>query len=355
MELLYKPDFDEMRERMTAFWNGAALDRMPLWITAPRKEPLPGPEAPPEPEDPFTKWTDQEFRLAQAEAGFRRTWFGGESVPTLQTQLGPGSLAIHLGSEPVFMPQTVWYRPCIDDLSTGPDLQYNPQERWWLWTQEFVARARERGEGRYILAFPDLIENTDALASLRGSEELLIELLEAPEAVHRYQRQLLDLYFRYYDELGRSFNIPVYGSVFVTFGVWGPGRVCKLQCDMSCMISPAMFREFIAPYLRDQCRRLDHTLYHLDGPGATQHLPALLEIPELHGIQWTPGAGQAALDDPCWLPMYRQVLDAGKKLFLFGVPPAQVKPLLAELNRDQVIMSTGCRTQQEAEELLASL
>jgi 5-methyltetrahydrofolate--homocysteine methyltransferase len=355
MSLEFKPDFVEIRERMLAFWQDGDVDRMPLWVTAPRREPIPGPPAPPVPDDPFQLWTDQEYRIAAAESGMRQTWYGGEAVPCIQTQLGPGSLAVHLGARPVFMPTTVWYEPCIEDLSTGPDLAYDPQERWWVWTLEFVRKLRKRAAGRYIIAFPDLIENADTLASLRGSQELLMEMVEAPQAVHRYQRQILELYFRYYDELATLMNLPVNGSVFCSFSVWGPGRVCKLQCDMSCMISPQMFREFVQPYLRAQCQRLDHTLYHLDGPGATQHLPALLEIEELGGIQWTPGAGAPGVHDECWWPMYRQVQEAGKRLFLFGVPHHQVLRLRKEFDWRRMILSTYCPTQEEAEELLKQL
>jgi len=355
MDLEYKADFDECRERMCAFWAGKELDRPVIWVTAPRKNPLPGPPAPPPPTDPFARWTDQDYRLRSADAAMRATFYGAEAVPNFDPQLGPGSLAIHLGSRPVFMPDTIWYKPCFNDLTTAPDLVYRADEQWWVWTLELVRKAREMGEGKFTMAFPDLIENLDTLASLRGSLELLTDLVDAPNTVHRYQGQILELYMRYYDELATLMGIPTWGSIFVSFPGWGPGRTCKLQCDMSAMISPDMFREFVQPYLAQQCRRVDHAFYHLDGPDAICHLPALLQIPELHGIQWTPGAGTEPVHSEAWWPMLREVQAAGKSLFLLGIPAELVPTFAREFDRKLMLISTGCATQADAEALLLSL
>jgi 5-methyltetrahydrofolate--homocysteine methyltransferase len=143
--------------------------------------------------------------------------------------------------------------------------------------------------------------------------------------------------------------------VFCGFPGWAPGRVAKLQCDFSAMISPQMFRDFVAPYLRRQCQRLDHTFYHLDGPGATGHLSALLEIPELGGIQWTPGAGAPGVQDAVWWPMYHQIEKAGKRLFLLGMPPAAVPTIAAEFDSNLLLISTWAGTEEEARRLTAAL
>ena len=355
MSLLYKPDSAEAQDRMTAFWRGQVLDRPAIWITAPRREPLPGPPAPPAPADVVAQWTDQDYLLAAAEAGMRATFYGGEAFPCFVPQLGPGSLAIHLGSPPVFWPGTIWYDPCLDDLTTGPDLAYNPDEKWWLWTKQLTRRARELGRGKFIVNFPDLIENMDILASLRGSLELLFELKDAPQSVHRYLRQLVPLYLRYYDELAGLMEVWDQGSIFVGFPGWGPGRVCKLQCDMSCMISADQFREFVQPYLAEQCECLDHCFYHLDGPDAIQHAPALCEIERLHGIQWTPGSGNPPVEDESWWPLLHQIQDAGKSLFLLGVPAEKVTTLLEEFDPRLTFIATWAGTQDEAEGLLRKL
>ena len=100
---------------------------------------------------------------------------------------------------------------------------------------------------------------------------------------------------------------------------------------------------------------MDHSFYHLDGPDATQHVDALLEIDELHGIQWTPGAGQEPVESEVWWPMLHKIQEAGKSLFLLGVPAGVVGKIAAEFDRDLTLLSTWTGTQAEGEALLASL
>jgi hypothetical protein len=94
------------------------------------------------------------------------------------------------------------------------------------------------------------------------------------------------------------------------------------------MISGRDFRRFVQPYIREQCQRLDYSMYHLDGVGAIRHLDALLEIEELNAIQWTPGAGQPQGGDPCWHELYRRIKAIGKAVMPCWVELGELAPLL---------------------------
>jgi hypothetical protein len=79
-----------------------------------------------------------------------------------------------------------------------------------------------------------------------------------------------------------------------------------------------MFEEFCLPDTVAACRRADHTLYHLDGPGALRHLERLLAIPELDCVQWIQGAGNPPPSK--WLDMLRGVQAAGKSVQVYYGP-----------------------------------
>lgn len=89
-----------------------------------------------------------------------------------------------------------------------------------------------------------------------------------------------------------------------------------MQCDFSAMMSPTQFKELIVPSLKKQCDALDYSLYHLDGPDALRHLPALMEIDSLKALQWTPGAALPEAADEQWFPVYDKVFEAGKSLWI---------------------------------------
>ena len=159
-------------------------------------------------------------------------------------------------------------------------------------------------------------------------------------------------FFECYDEMYRVLRDPSGGSAWCAFAIWGSGKVAKVQCDFSCMISADMFREFVVPSLREQCAWLDHSLYHLDGTQAMHHLDALLEIPELDAIEWTPQAGLPGGGDPQWYDFYRRIKAGGKSVQAIGVQADEVLPLLDAVGPEGMYISCWAKNETEARDLL---
>jgi hypothetical protein len=143
--------------------------------------------------------------------------------------------------------------------------------------------------------------------------------------------------------------------VFYPFMLWGSGRVSQLQCDAAAMISEDMFREFVVPGVRRCCDWLDHSLFHVDGPGMLKHVEALCEIESLDAIQFTPGPGVPRGGDPHWWPMYRRVLAAGKSLQAVWMNPRDVRPLLDAIGPKGVYLMVECETANEMELLVGEV
>ena len=82
------------------------------------------------------------------------------------------------------------------------------------------------------------------------------------------------------------------------------------------MMSPSGFREFVQESLREQAKKAECVLYHLDGPDAIKHMDALMEIEEIDALQWTSGdAGpDGTLED--WDVIYDKAVAAGKSLWI---------------------------------------
>ena len=357
----YKPGWESVKEHMAAWWRG---EGMVLAVYAPREEPLFHAPLPILPQDPRERWLDAETRIRHTEYVIARTFYGGDAFPTLNHFLGPGCLALYLGCEGVFFAcegafagagnnDTVWYTPLIDDLDRAPPLRFDPANRYWQRHIGMIRAGVARAAGRYDVGVPDLVENIDILLALRGYAELLLDLIDRPRVVHRFQRQVLELYFRYFDEIYETVKDRQGGSSFQTFRVWAPGRMAKVQCDLGAAISPAMFREFVVPYLAEQCDRLDYSLFHLDGPSCIRHVDALMEIGSLSAVQWTPGAGQASIGCPRWYPLYERIRAAGKSLQLLGVAPDEVRPLVDAFGPEGLYVSSRAPTEAAARRLLA--
>jgi hypothetical protein len=347
--MLYKPDWAEAQDRFAAWWNHESRDRVTLSVSAPRENS----NEPPTPPDNWTDWwTDAEWRLALAEHHFESNWFGGEAFPYFDTNIGPGSLAMYLGSEPSFHETTVWYNPIAERISDIPELRMDPENRWWLTNRRLVELGMERGEGKYLTSFPDIIENLDVVASLVGTQPSMYEVMDNRSGVIQLIHELNGLYFDYYDNLFDLLEGDNLGTCFSAFSIWGPGRVCKVQCDAAAMLSAPMFDEIVVPGLIEQTNRLDYSVFHLDGPDCVQHIDALARIPGLNAIQWTPGAAQPSTEAECWWPMYRKILDAGKGLLLLGADIRGVEALARQVGRDGVLIGTTAPSVEFGENLL---
>jgi hypothetical protein len=97
---------------------------------------------------------------------------------------------------------------------------------------------------------------------------------------------------------------------------------------------------------------MDYSLYHLDGTDAIRHLDALLEIDELHAIEWTPEAGKPGGADPIWHDMYRKILQAGKSLQLVNLTPDEVMPLFKAIGHQGVYVMPDFQSTEEVEDLM---
>lgn len=354
----YREDIDEVRQRLTRWWQGEDLGRPMLQLYAPVEHPVHEIPALPRPVDVrcdrFTA-RNLAYRVNTMTRQFAGMHFLGEAVPAATLSLGPGSLALYLGCEGDETDASVWFNPCIADPEQAR-FEFDPANRYWQFQQDLLREMLPLARGKFLLEFPDIIEGLDILAAMRGTQEMLYDLVERPDWVHAALSRITELYFRYYDPIYEAIKDETGGS---NWWVWAPGRMVKLQCDCSAMISPEMFGEFMVPVLRKMTPKFDYTMYHWDGPGALGHHDHLLSLPDLTMIQWTAGAGSEPVLHPRWWPMYRKTVEAGKKLFIVSeVPltPDALKPLKQEFGRqlNQFIISGFVASVQEAEETIRS-
>lgn len=242
--------------------------------------------------------------------------FLGESFPNLNIDFGPGSLASYLGSEIGFKEDTVWFNKCLDSWDGVPKLTFDPENKWFKKHLQLAKDCQALAGDDFYVDMPDLMENIDVLASLRGAQDILFDLLDEPEMIGERIQEVTDIYYEYYDRFYDVIKDEEGGNAYTVFQIWGPGRTVKLQCDFSAMMSPEDFRKYIQPSLRSQSENVDHVLYHLDGPAAIKHMGALMEIEGIDALQWTSGDAGPDGTLPDWDVIYDKAIAAGKSIWV---------------------------------------
>jgi hypothetical protein len=324
---LWKENWADSRQHYLDWWAGQGLV-ISMWLHLNKDGPPHEPVAPvPPAKDLQQHWFDPDWRAANLHYTLSRSSFKADILPVANTHLGPGSLAAILGAELDGRSDTIWILPRAEDDDTIVLDEANP---WLKLHLDLVKACKKQAQGRYFVGCPDLIEGLDTLAGLRGTQPVLLDMIDRPAELERQLQAVNDIWFEVFERIYQEINVNG-EMVFCYFSIWGPGRVAKLQSDISAMISPADFRRFVAPYIREQCQWLDYSLYHLDGAAAIRHLDALLEIKELDAIQWTPGAGQPQGGDPCWYDLYKRIRAGGKAVMPSSVDADTLQPLLDEI------------------------
>ena len=378
IELLYKEDYREARQRIEAFCESEVLDRVCISVVAPRTGtnlPAERPiddvwsarhewvELPEVPSDEVLH-TDINFAVEYFDAYYKNTFWGGEAMPMHMQHL---AFACFGFPEVTFSRETVWPTPWLPRSSLDV-YQFDPNNRWFrlMWDVRMAVLADSRG--KYLLE-NCMLPPTDILSSLRGPSELCLDIMDRPDEVHamldyltQVQQWTLErIYAPVLEERTVAMDSPDWRDFEPRsdFSRHRPPQGHLLlppwcaaidqQCDFSAMIGPEHFREFVMPevvYLADY---LERTFYHLDGPQALRHLPALLEVDKINYIQWVSGAGQP--DGIYWQDVWEAVRASGKGMQTF-VSYDRVEETVKEWGPKGLWIVTKAWTEEAARDLL---
>ena len=344
----WKSNLEETKQRYINWWNHKGII-LNMWEhfqegVQPHAEITPPAPA----KDLSQKWFDPQWRAEYLDWYVAHSSLKADILPVANTQLGPGSLAAILGGVFEGGEDTIWIHPNPDFTD---EIVFNPEHPNWILHKELLKACKAKANGHYFVGMPDLMEGLDVLAALKGTDRVLLDTVMQPEILEQQMQQINDIYFKVFDEL---YDIIREGDemAFCYFSSWAPGKMSKLQSDISTMISQDDYRRFVQPFIREQCQKIDYTLYHLDGVGAMHHLPALLEIEELNAIQWTPVVGEPQGGSPKWYDLYKKILAGGKSVMACWVTLDELKPLLDHIGADGVHLEMDFHNEKEVEQAM---
>ena len=344
----WKPNLEETKQRYINWWNhkGIVLN---MWEHFQEGvKPHADIPMPPAPRDLNQKWFDPVWRAEYLDWYVAHSSLMADMLPVANTQLGPGSLAAILGGVFEGGEDTIWIHP---DPNYKDDIVFNPNHPNYLLHKALLRACKEKAQGHYYVGMPDLMEGLDVLAAIKGTDKVLLDTVMQPELLEHQLQQINDIYFQVFDEL---YDIIREGDemAFCYFSSWAPGKMSKLQSDISTMISVDDYRRFVQPFIREQCQKIDYTLYHLDGVGAMRHLDAILEIDELNAIQWTPGVGEPQGGSPKWYDLYKKILAHGKSVMVCWVTLDELRPLLDNIGGEGVHIEMDFHNEREVEQAM---
>lgn len=338
VDLELKPDLGDAARRWDAYFAGEILDRPVVCVTAPREGAEPG---------PGTNYHDRAFLdiedvVQRQLRSLAATFFGGEAIPAVWLSLGPDEVAAYCGAKLGWSANsgdTNWSIPCIEDWAAAPPIALEDGSSLYQRVLSLYRRAADVVAGKATLAMLDLHTNMDLVSAMRGPQRLCMDLLDSPEAIDRAMEQARAVFPRVWDAVWEAGRLAEVG--------YGPSTT--LQCDFSCMVSPAMFRRWVLPALEEEAEIVGNVVYHWDGPGALAHTEDLIASKGLHTLSYVPGDGHGG--HTSYIDLFKHVQAGGKAVQVWG-SPEELKLIHRELRPEKTQYHTSAGSRAEAEALL---
>lgn len=347
IELEFKPNMEDAMRRVYAWYAGEMMDRPPIRFSRHNAE-YELRERTKQWPSLKDRWFDTEYQVNDFIDQTRHTRFNAETFPVFWPNLGPNVFAACYGVGYEFGEVTAW---TTMEQSGGLADEFDYSVPAIDWNSEYIKKldemtdyALELGAGRFLVGYTDIHPGMDWTVALKGNDAMLLGLVEDPDAVlklvHSSEADFNTFYDRYHDKLRAAgqpsitwLNVPSYGRMHVP------------SADFATMISNDHFDEFCRPVLVRECEQMTHNVFHVDGKGVARHIDHILNLPNLHGIQWVHGVGD---DAPImqWVPFIQKVQDAGKGI-LIDITPNDLDPIMAALKPEGLYLCIATESEQQ--------
>ncbi len=242
--------------------------------------------------------------------------------------------------------------PWMESPDEGGRIVFDPDNPWLRKYLEFTSALVELSRGRFPVGMPIMRGPSDMTGAVLGQTRMVYAMADEPEKMKAFFLGVTDLFLRVLEEQNRLIP-PFHGGTALGFyHVWAPGGSVWFQEDLSAIMSPAMYREFLAEPARRICAGKDHTCIHLH-PASFFILDELFRIDELKAVEVNKDVGGPSV--PEMVPQLRRILEK-KNLVLWGdFTLEDLDCMKSNLPKEGLFLHVIAPTPEEAEALLASI
>lgn len=191
--MLYNNHWEEVKKRMTGYWQREAMDRCcaAIRVSKPGYQDFG--------EKNFYFDIDTADRMFRGR--FENTYYIGEALPCLFPYFGTAGIAEYTGCKPNRTPRTTWFDSWLEEPE-AEGISYCCPEAFQA-QKDAIGRLLELSRGDYLVSVSDNAGVLDALAAIRGTDNLMMDMFTDPEFVEEGVQKLLPIYKQTEEELFR--------------------------------------------------------------------------------------------------------------------------------------------------------
>ena len=243
-------------------------------------------------------------------------------------------------------------KPWMTSLDELEKIKVDASNPWFLKYLEFTRRLAELGKGRFTVGMPIMRGPSDMVGAIMGQTEMIFALADEPETMKTFFLKVTEAFLSVQREQKKL--IPAFhgGSCLGFYHVFCPGTSIWFQEDLSAIMSPEMYGEFLDGPARRICRGHEYTAIHLH-PASFFILDHLLANEGLRAIQVNKDVGGPSVEE--MLPYLKRISEQ-KNLILWGdYSPAELDLLRKNLPARGLFFNCMMPTMDGAKEALACL
>lgn len=345
--------------RNEAFWTRAPADRpllgMAVNITFPlvrfSDRPLPVAEGQVHPD-----MIDPERFLADWDDSYRHTETRGETmfmvaspfdgIPWLEAIAGCDVYCSMAGS-------SVWAEHPNPSWESLRGIRFDPDSPWLDKLIQYATKLRNHAAGRYPVGVPVLRGVADMVEALLGSQRMVLEYYDQPEAMHRLLDVCCDIWTQVGARLVHALGAFRGGMGVGRRRVWGRGACMLYQDDAVSLLSPPIYREFILPRQDQIFRHWDHTMIHVHSGTLPIVMEDLLSLDSLDALEILIDPTGKTLEQ--LIPLFQRIQQAKALLICGDIDLDGVRLLLENLSPAGLALLIKVKTEDEADAMFRQI
>lgn len=239
--------------------------------------------------------------------------------------------------------------PSIKSMEELRKIEFDANNPWFKKYMEFVDKLGKFSAERFPIGQPIMRGASDTVGALLGQTELIYALVEEPEAIREAFSKVMTA-FKEVIKMQLDASPDFHGGYSMGFyHVWCPERCIWFQEDLSALLSPKIYNDFLLEPDTFACKDYNYTAMHLH-PVSFFLIDSLMQIDSLKAIQINKDFGGPSVEE--MIPTFQKVLTK-KNLIIFGdLDETDIDCIEANLPKKGVFLNLFAPTVERARELM---
>lgn len=237
--------------------------------------------------------------------------------------------------------------PTCESIEEIGEIQFDPSHPWMQKYIEFLEKLGKLSADRFPVGQPIMRGTTDVIGTMMGQSELACATMTDPELVHLRFGQVATLLRAVIEEQYRHVKPFLGGYAAGFYHLWAPGSLIWYQEDLSAILSKRHFDEYLRETSERICSGYDYSFVHLH-PNSFFHLDGILSLKNLCAVQINKDVSGPTVEE--MLPVFRRVLDADKRLIIWGdLTEAEISMIMEVLPHKGLFLNVIAPTVEAAQ------